>query len=328
MALLTIRDLELHYATQHGPVRAVDCVSFTVEESGEAVGIIGETGSGKSSLLLALTRMLPRNVARYSGEVLFADLDLMQLSDERFRREIRWKKISVVFQGAMNGFNPVIRVGRQITERMLLEPKTERHEAREEAERLLETVGLGRDTFDSYPHELSGGMKQRAAIAMALSLKPPLVLLDEPTSALDVSVQAQIMNMLKRLKWDFAVSMLLITHDIALASDLCDRTAVVYAGQIREYGPSEDVLLNPQDPYTRELLASIPRLTGAERPRVVSGDPPSLLAPGAGCRFRARCPQAFDRCENESPELVAVDKTHEARCFLHQESTSDVIDEC
>jgi oligopeptide/dipeptide ABC transporter ATP-binding protein len=318
VAFLEVKDLSLYYASPGGPVRAVDSVSFNLNRTGETLGIIGETGSGKSSLVMALARILPRNVDLYRGEVLFQDTELMALSNEQFRREVRWKKIAVVFQGAMNGFNPVLRVGRQLTERMLVE-KIPFQQARREVEDILESVGLPKDIFNRYPHELSGGMKQRAAIAMALSLKPPLLILDEPTSALDVSVQAQIMNVLKRLKWDMGLSMLFITHDIALASDISDTIAVMYAGQIREYGSADEVLPDPVDPYTRELLASIPRLRGEEKPRFVSGMPPDPVSPPSGCRFRPRCPRAFDLCGQE-PSLFEVSTDHYARCWLYDPS--------
>jgi oligopeptide/dipeptide ABC transporter ATP-binding protein len=315
--VLDVRGLELHYATPRGDVRAVEGVSFSVASPGQATGIIGETGSGKTSLLLALTRMLPRNVSRYAGEVFFEGRDLMKLSAESFRREVRWKKIAVVFQGAMNGFNPVLRIGDQIAERPLAERGAKVKEVRRAVEDLLQNVGLPRSISTRYPHELSGGMKQRAAIAMALAMRPPLLILDEPTSALDVSVQAQIMNVLKKLKWDLGISMVFITHDIALASDLCDRIAVMYAGEIREEGSAEQVLGNPRDPYTQELLASIPRLRGGERPRFVSGATPDPTLPSPGCRFHARCPRAFQPCANVPPPLIDMGNGHTARCWLY-----------
>lgn len=316
MALLSVRDLELSYETPRGSVRAVDLVSLDVEGSGETLGIIGETGSGKSSLVMALTRILPRNVNRFSGRVLLDDTDLMQLSDERLRREVRWKKIAVVFQGAMNGFNPVIRVGDQLAERILLEKSRHPKEVKKVIEGLLEQVGLTAEIYDRYPHELSGGMKQRAAVAMALTLEPPILILDEPTSALDVSVQAQIMNLLKRLKWDLGLSMLFITHDIALASDLSDRLAVMYAGQVREYGSADAILTSPRDPYTQELLASIPRLRDEISPKFVTGIPPDPVQLPTGCRFEPRCPHAFDLCPAHPPPLFDVGDDHTARCWL------------
>ena len=316
MAFLEATDLQLHYSSARGPVRAVDSVSFTMEEPGTALGIIGETGSGKSSLIMGLTRVLPRNVAVYQGNVVLLGRDIMALGADQFRRDVRWKEIAVVFQGAMNGFNPVLKIGRQLAERLLLERSHSRREARREIGELLVSVGLPNDTYDRFPHELSGGMKQRAAIAMALTLKPSLVILDEPTSALDVSVQAQIMNLLKRLKSERRLSMIFVTHDIALASDLCASLAVMYAGQIREIGSLEQVLLSPRDPYTQELLASIPRLHGGEQPHFVTGGPPDPVAPPTGCRFQDRCPHVFERCRVEAPSLFSTDESHPARCWL------------
>lgn len=315
MAFLEVRDLELQYSTPRGPVKAVDGVSFEIAEPGQAVGMIGETGSGKSSLIMALARILPGNIERYAGRVLYRGRDIMVLTNEQYRRQIRWSEISVVFQGSMNGFNPVMRLGAQIAERMLLEQKTDKTEARETVTRLLDGVGLSGDIYNRYPHELSGGMKQRAAIAMALSFDPELVLLDEPTSALDVSVQAQIMNLLKRLKWERGISMIFVTHDIALASEISDYIAVMYAGQIREFGSSEDVLNRPQDPYTKELLASMPRIHGAVAPTFVSGTAPDPVAHPVGCRFRTRCPVAFEKCASSPPTLVEVESGHSVRCW-------------
>ncbi len=290
MAFLDVRGLSLHYDTPRGPVRAVDDVSFSLPVPGQAVGMIGETGSGKTSLVLALTRTLPRNVCRLAGEAVLDGTDIMKLSMESFRRDVRWKKIAVVFQGAQNGFNPVIRVGAQVMERALADGTVPARGARGEAEQLLRSVGLPPGTADRYPHELSGGMKQRAAIAMALTMNPSLLMLDEPTSALDVSVQAQIMNLLKKLKEELGLSMIFISHDIALASDLCDRFAVMSGGRVREEGTAEQVLLEPRDAYTQQLLANIPRLNGegmVPRAAVPTGAPLASVE-GLSVHFSAR----------------------------------------
>lgn len=315
MPLLEVQDLTLHYATPKGPVRAVDGVSFALEAGGEVLGLIGESGSGKTSLGMALMRLLPKNIARYEGSVCFQGREVTTLPEAELRRSLRWKGISMVFQGAMNAFNPVLRVGDQVAERMLLEgvPKPQ---ARKEVERLLERVGLPAEVYGRYPHELSGGMKQRVVIAMALALKPPLVILDEPTSALDVIVQAQIVNLLKDLKRDLGLSMLFITHDPALACDLCDRIAVMYGGQIREQGSLEALLTHPLDPYTQGLLASIPRLHSDTQPGFLRGAPPDLINPPAGCRFQERCPYVFDACK-KPPELLEPAPGHQVRCWLY-----------
>ena len=315
MAFLEVGSIILDYATPRGLLRAVDSVSFALPEAGLGLGLIGETGSGKSSLVMALARILPRNTDHYSGRVVLDGKEIMGLTNDAYRRTVRWKEISVVFQGSMNGFNPVLKVGKQLTERMLLEPDSDKNLSREKAVKLLGDVGLPAEVFNRYPHELSGGMKQRVAIAMALCLDPKLMILDEPTSALDVSVQAQIMNLLKKLKWELGISMIFITHDIALASEISDYIGVMYAGQLREFGSAEDVMLRSADPYTTELLASIPRLHGGAGPKFVTGTAPDPIDRPPGCRFRERCAKAHDRCLVE-PQLEIVDGAHVARCWL------------
>ncbi|MEE9285349.1 MAG: ABC transporter ATP-binding protein [Dehalococcoidia bacterium] len=318
MALLEVRDLKLSYGTSRGPLRAVDGITFSIDGPGEAVGIVGESGSGKTSLASAIMRLLPANVSQYEGQVLYHGTDLMRLSDETFRREIRWRAIAMVAQGAMNTLNPVLRVGFQITERLLLEKEVSKREANRRAEELLERVGLAREVVQRYPHELSGGMKQRVGIAMALVMSPQLLILDEPTSALDVSVQAQVMNLLKQLKREAGLAMLFITHDIALASDLCDRIIVAYGGQHVESGSADDVLPNPQHPYTQKLIASIPRLHGSGKPEFLSGTPPDLVSPPSGCRFHERCPYVFEPCADDEPPAIIVGQGHTARCWLYR----------
>ncbi len=321
MAFLEATDLLLEYQTPRGALRAVDHVSFAIEEPGETLGIIGESGSGKTSMVSLVTRVLPRNTGRVGGRIVYAGRDLTALSAEQYRRTVRWSEIAVVFQGAMNSFNPVLRVGPQVGERLLLDGMP-RAKVEAEVERLFELVGLTAEVARAYPHELSGGMKQRAAIASALSLNPSLVILDEPTSALDVSVQAQIMNLLKRLKWERGLSYLFITHDIALAADLADSIAVVHAGELREFGPADAVLTSPRDPYTERLLASIPRIHGAQRPGFLTGAPPDPMDRPAGCRFRPRCPRAFEPCATRPPELVEVGDRHLARCWLYADESA------
>ena len=318
--LLDIRDLHLHYATQGDPVRAVDGISLQLEE-GQALGIVGESGSGKTSLSLALMRLLPRNATGYRGEVILAGDNIMELRDEEFRRLIRWRSMSMVFQGAMSSLNPVLKVGHQVAEPFLLENKGQKKQARERVLQLFDLVRLPEEVMDRYPHELSGGMKQRVLIAMSLILNPSLVILDEPTSALDVSIQAQMMNLLKDLKRDLGISFIFITHDIALASDLCDRIAVMYAGEIVEIGSAEDMLTNPRHPYTQRLLNSIPRLRSKEAPQFIPGAPPDLTDPPPGCRFHPRCPFAFEPCDGKSPPNFTVEEGHEARCWLLDEKS-------
>lgn len=320
--VLEVEDLVLHYGTERGPVRAVDGISLSIEEPGQALALIGESGSGKTSLAKALMRLLPPNADRYEGRIRLNGTDLMGMRNDRFRRNVLWREISMVFQGAMNSLNPVLRVGRQVAE-PLVEADMPAKKARREAERLLELVGLPAGTFASFPHELSGGMKQRVIIAMALVHEPHLLLLDEPTSALDASVQAQIMNLLKELKWELGLSMLFITHDIALSADLGDRIAVIHAGEIRERGSAGEVLANPLDPYTQRLLAAVPRLHAEERPDFLPGAPPDLVEPPAGCRFHPRCDFVFEPCPVDSPPLIEVRPDHVARCWLYDPSTPE-----
>ncbi len=316
MSLLDVRDLRVYYSGERGQVHAVDGVTFSVNE-GEVLGIVGESGCGKTSLGLAIMRVLPRNTAAFTGEIRLEQEELMKLPDDEFRSRIRWKKVSLVFQGAQNSLNPVLRVGLQVAEPMLVNgiPKPD---AEKRARELLGLVGLPAETFGSYPHQLSGGMKQRVAIAMALVLNPKLVILDEPTSALDVSVQAQVMNLLKKLKRELGLSAILITHDIAIASDISDRFAVLYAGQVVEQADAEDLLRRPGHPYTQRLLASTPSLGGRE-PEFIPGAPPDLVAPPAGCRFRPRCPYAFEPCGTDPPNFTVSDR-HESRCWLHRDA--------
>jgi oligopeptide/dipeptide ABC transporter ATP-binding protein len=321
--LLEVRDLRLEYATARGPLLAVDGVSFDVAE-GEALGIIGESGSGKTSLALTLTRLLPRNATLLGGSMRLAGEDIGGLTDEAFRQGVRWSRMAMVFQGAMHSLNPVIRVGEQVGERLRSDGQDKRQVAAR-VDELLGRVGLPAKTARRYPHELSGGMKQRVMIATALTHDPPLLILDEPTSALDVSIQAQIMNLLKELKAERRISMLFITHDLALASDLCDHIAVVYAGQIREHGSAEEVLGRPLDPYTQSLLASIPGLHDERPPRSMPGAPPDLRDELPGCRFAPRCPLVFDACRNVAPDLLpqAQDPGHTARCLLLEPARSE-----
>jgi oligopeptide/dipeptide ABC transporter ATP-binding protein len=318
MALLEVRDLVVEYATERGALRAVDGISLDVD-AGHALGVIGESGSGKTSLAAAIMRLLPRNGRLAGGSIRLRDEDIGALSDEEFRRRIRWTGMAMVFQGAMHALNPVVRVGDQVGER-LRSDGVSAEATRARVAELLGRVGLTAATAARYPHELSGGMKQRVMIASALTHDPPLLILDEPTSALDVSVQAQIMNLLKELKAERSMAMLFITHDLALASDLCDRFAVVYAGQLRELGSAEAVLRDPQDPYARALLASIPSLRAERAPAFLPGAPPDLRTALPGCRFEPRCPAAFEPCDDLPPSLIEVAAGHWARCWLHDDS--------
>ena len=319
--VLTVRDLRLSYAADRGDVHAVDGVSFDLE-AGKTLAIVGESGSGKTSLALALLRLLPRNVSRFEGQITLNGADCMALSDGDFRDRVRWRQISMVFQGATESLNPIYKVGHQIREVFTSRGGQSRREADERTRELLELVRLPPETFNRYPHELSGGMKQRIAVASALALDPALILLDEPTSALDVGVQAQIMNLFKRLKSNLGISSIFISHDIALASDLADDIAVMYAGRLVEIGPSEEVLGSPSHPYTQKLLAAIPRLRSDEPLEFIPGAPPDLSDPPPGCRFHPRCQFAMDRCRVEDPRsFVTAGGQSLAACWLLDEAT-------
>ncbi len=294
--LLRVEDLSLHYRTEGGVLRAIDGVSFALDR-GEALVVLGESGCGKTSLAKALLRLLPRNVAHFAGRVHLDGRDVVPLSDERFRREVQWVRVSTVMQAAMNALNPVVRIGEQVSEPLRVHQGVGREAAMERAAAALDQVGVARDFMTRFPFELSGGMRQRVVIAMALITRPDLVILDEPTSALDVLTQASIMNTLKRIKWETGTSFILITHDVGTSSELADRVVLMYAGQIVEDSPAAAFFERPAHPYARALMASVPRLHSRTEPEHIPGTPPDLLDPPACCRFAARCPRRFDPCD-------------------------------
>ncbi|MCS6787688.1 MAG: ABC transporter ATP-binding protein [Aigarchaeota archaeon] len=317
--LLKVTDLVLKYSTRAGEVKAVDGVSFSVG-LGETLALVGESGSGKSSTALAIIRILPRNVAEYRGSILFDGMELMRMNDEEFRRRVRVGGISMVFQGAMNSLNPVLRVGFQVAESLIVNMGVPKEEALKRAEEALELVGLERSVVNRYPHELSGGMKQRALIAMALITRPKLIILDEPTSALDVMTQANIMNLLKRLKVELGLTYIFITHDLALASELADRVGVMYGGKIVELGPADKVYTEPKHPYSKLLLESVPMLRADRPPTFIPGTPPDLINPPSGCRFHPRCPFFMKgKCDVEVPREFRVNSDHLVACWLMEE---------
>lgn len=314
--LLQVKDLKTYFFTKRGSVKAVDGVSFSLNK-GEALGIAGESGCGKSTLGLSLIRLVPPPGEIVSGEIFFEGRNILAMGEEEFRREIRWKGISMIFQGAMNSLNPVYTVGDQLAEVFMLHKGYTKEEALEEAKKLLSLVGIDSSRVKSYPHELSGGMKQRVLIAMAIALRPKLVIADEPTTALDVVIQAQIMNLLKRIKMEQKTSIILITHDLSLIAEIADRVAIMYAGKIVEQGTSEQVYENPLHPYTQALLGSVPRLHGELKELTwIPGVPPDLLSPPPGCRFAPRCPYAHSRCR-EDPPTVEVEEGHQVSCWLY-----------
>jgi len=314
--LLKVRGLRLHFQTRGGVVQAVDGIDFDLPRN-QATVIIGESGCGKSSLAKAILRLLPRNVASYDGEVWLNGEDIMKLSNESFRKEVRWKQISMVPQAAMNALNPVMRIGDQVAEPAMVHMGLSRQEALKSALRMFEQVGVPADFLHRYAFELSGGMRQRAALAMSLVTLPDLVILDEPTSALDVLTQANIMNLMKRVKKELETSFILITHDIATSSELADNVAVMYAGQIVEVGHARQFFTEPLHPYSQKLMASVPRLRETVEPEFITGQPPSLLNPPIGCRFAERCSRRFDKCNQEPPTTIH-DGNRKVKCWLYE----------
>lgn len=312
--LLRIEDLVLYFRTSKGDVQAVDGVTLELGYK-EAVVVLGESGCGKTSLAKAVLRLLPRNVAKYGGRIYLSGKELMQLSEEEFRENVRWVGMSLVPQAAMNSLNPVLKVGDQVAEPLIVHLGTDKAAALNEAKKMFEHVGVPVDFINRYAFELSGGMRQRVALAMALMAAPPLVVLDEPTSALDVLTQANIMNVLKRIKHELDVSFILITHDISTSSELADRVAVMYAGQIVETSDAARFFVKPLHPYSQKLMASVPRLHGNVEPEFIIGQPPSLISPPTGCRFRERCSSRFEKCDEEPPtfERLAIG----VKCWLY-----------
>lgn len=319
--LLKIEDLTLSFRTSKGTVQAVDKVWFEMP-SNQAVVVIGESGCGKTSFAKALLRLLPRNVEEYSGRVYLDGQDTMALDDETYRQDIRWAKISMVPQAAMNSLNPVLRVGEQVAEPLIIHNGLSQEEALERAKEMFQKVGVPIDFLDRYAFELSGGMRQRVAIAMALVTNPKLIALDEPTSALDLLTQANIMNLLKRIKKETDASFILITHDIATSSELADRVVVMYAGQIVEDSDSARFFTQPLHPYSQKLMASVPRLRETVEPEFITGQPPSLINPPKGCRFAERCPKRFDKC-TQDPPLFEVEGRY-VKCWLYEPGSKEL----
>jgi peptide/nickel transport system ATP-binding protein len=320
--LLVVEDLKTYFSTGSGPVRAVDGVSFKVEH-GEALGIAGESGCGKTTTALSLVRILPANAKIISGSISLMGIDLVPKSDNALRR-YRWREISIVFQGAMNALNPVRRIRDQIAEpieeRLGETPKA----ARKRAGDLLELVGIPRKRGDAYPHQLSGGMRQRAMIAMALACDPAIVIGDEPTTALDVMVQAQILELLEDLRQKLGLSLILITHDLSVIAETCDRVMVMYAGRIAEEGPVDEVFRRPRHPYTQKLMAAFPNIHADRRTLdVIPGEPPDLRQPPPGCRFSPRCPFVMPVCREVVPPETTFSGVRVA-CHLYPAGSDGV----
>jgi oligopeptide/dipeptide ABC transporter ATP-binding protein len=317
--LLEVKDLKVSFRTEDGIVKAVDGVSFTLGQR-EVLGVVGESGSGKSVTMLTVMRLINDPNARFEGEVLYKGVDVMKLPTERMR-EVRGGDIAMIFQDPMTSLNPVYRVGDQIVEAIATHQDIDKAQARARAVDLLREVGIPQPDrrVDDFPHQFSGGMRQRAMIAMALANNPDILIADEPTTALDVTIQAQILELIGRLKDEFNSTVILITHDLGVVADVADRIAVMYAGRIVEFGNKRDLFYDPQHPYTWGLLGSIPRLDRPKQERLhsIEGMPPSLIHPPQGCKFRPRCPHAFDKCLDEPPlEARVEDRRHLDRCWL------------
>jgi peptide/nickel transport system ATP-binding protein len=317
--LLEVKNLSVHFPTDDGLVKAVDGISFSVQP-GETLGVVGESGSGKSVSFLTVMGLITRKMAQIEGEVIFQGQDLLTLPTEEMRT-VQGAKVSMIFQDPMTSLHPYYKVGAQIGEAIRVHQKVSKQEAREQSIEMLRRVGIPRpdERADQYPHEFSGGMRQRAMIAMALSLNPDLLIADEPTTALDVTVQAQILDLIDRLREEFNAAVIIITHDLGVVAEHCDHIQVMYAGRIVESGDRRDIYYKSHHPYTWGLLGSIPKLddsTEKERLIPIRGLPPSLIYPPPGCAFNPRCPHAFDKCLTDMPDLLPSDGHHASRCHL------------
>ncbi len=312
--LLDVEDMSVGYRTKRGLMRAVDGVSFRVKK-GLSLGLVGESGCGKTTVGMALMGLLPTNGEVTGGRVIFKGEDLFSKTEEEMRR-VRWKEIAMIFQAAMNALNPVHRIEKQITEAILTHsPDLSEEQALSQVEGLFQMVNLPLNRMRDYPHQYSGGMKQRAIIAMALACNPDLIIADEPTTALDVIVQHQILEEIKALQKDLGISMIFISHDISIVADVCHDIGVMYAGQLVEYGSREEVFGDPRHYYTRALLASYPTLAGEKRDLVpIPGETPSLVDPPSGCRFCDRCDASVEECCRKRPDWREVSPTHRVLC--------------
>ncbi len=318
MTLLAVNGLQIDYLTQRGVMKAVDGISFTLE-AGRHLGLIGESGCGKTTTGRALLRVLPRNGRISGGEILFKDRDLVTLPEETMRR-VRWREIAMVPQSSMDALDPVYRVGDQLLEVLIHRGGKSRTEAMERARELFALVGLAADRLNNYPHEFSGGMRQRAVIAMALALDPDLVIADEPVTALDVIVQHQVLRTFRELQERLHLSVIMITHDISVVAETCDDVAVMYAGKIVEWTSVERFFHEPFHPYSLGLQNAFPNLYRPQQTLIsIEGYPPDLVEPPRGCRFHARCPFAIERCRYEEPPLTEVAPGHRAACHRWQE---------
>ncbi|WP_205825377.1 ABC transporter ATP-binding protein [Bacillus sp. RO1] len=318
MSLLEVKNLKTYFHTKDGIVKAVDDVSFTLEK-GEAIGLVGESGCGKTTTALSITSLLPQEGEIAGGEINFNGKNLAALNDNQIRR-YRWNEIAIAFQGAMNALNPVKKIGEQLTDVMMYHNKLDYKAARKKAKGLLELVEIDPERIDQYPHEFSGGMKQRVMIAMALACDPKILIGDEPTTALDVMVQAQILELLEKLRAELGMSLILITHDLSVMAETCDKAVVMYAGKIVETGTVENVIKHSSHPYTQKLVKAFPDIHGKrEMTESIPGSPPNLINPPTGCYFHPRCEHATEECKRTTPALRKIAEDHYVACHLRGE---------
>ncbi|MCI9615297.1 MAG: ABC transporter ATP-binding protein [Dorea sp.] len=316
--LLDIKNLSVEYKTEDGIVYAVNELNMEIGHK-ETLGFVGETGAGKTTTAMTIMGLLPTPPGKVtSGEILFDGRDMLKIGDKE-RRGILGEEISIIFQDPMTSLNPSMKVGDQIVEMIRLHKTISKKDAMEEANRLLEMVGIRRERANDYPHQFSGGMKQRVVIAIALACQPKLIIADEPTTALDVTIQAQVMNLIKGFKEKLGTSMILITHDLGIVAEICDKVAIMYAGQVVEYADVEGIYLNPCHPYTKGLFNSIPKLdTEEEWLEEIHGLPPEPTERIEGCSFSPRCPNCMKICKHKKPGITYIDDRHYVRCFLYE----------
>ncbi len=316
--VLSVKDLSIVYTTDEGVVKAVNDLSFDLK-SGETLGLVGETGAGKTTTALGIMRLLPDPPGKIvSGEILLNGKDLIKTS-KLSMRFIRGKEISMIFQDPMTSLNPVLTVGNQISEVIRLHMKVSRKEAIEKAAEMFEVVGISPERMNEYPHQFSGGMKQRVGIAIALACRPSIIIADEPTTALDVTIQAQVLNLMRELKQQFSTSMLLITHDLGVVADICEKVAIIYAGEIVEMGSLVDIYDETKHPYTKGLFGSLPSMnTKNKRLNPIKGLMPDPINLPQGCPFYPRCSVAMDICKDQKPLTIEVSKGHFVKCHLYQ----------
>lgn len=321
-AFLSVRDLVIEYTTEGKVIHAVNRVSFDLQR-GRTLGLVGETGAGKTSIAKAILRILPDPPAKIrNGEIYLDGEDLLKISEPAMRK-VRGRKVSMIFQDPMTALNPIMKIGEQISEVIKIHNKVTNREAREKASKMLEMVGIPRERYDEYPHQFSGGMKQRVVIAIALACNPELLIADEPTTALDVTIQAQVLDMINKLKDDFHTAMVMITHNLGVVAEVCDDVAVIYAGEIIEYGSKESIFDHPVHPYTLGLFGAVPHLyDDVERLSPISGLPPDPSNLPVGCHFNPRCQHGQERCRSDENLLVEIDPGHFSRCtrFANQEN--------